>query len=99
MQLVETISNDWTMITIDLKKNEIIQPKDLSDIELPLVNPSSGVIVDGRAPTWLHAYLLSQYASARWIAINDPKQEGAVVVRTHSPDHPIGSIQSTVLIA
>ncbi|NER40066.1 MAG: hypothetical protein F6J93_40080 [Oscillatoria sp. SIO1A7] len=53
--------------------------------KLPKPSETVGLILKGRAPTWLYAYLTHKYAHlVAWLAVFDPNQKGAIVVASHS---------------
>lgn len=52
-----------------------------------------GVILSGRGPVWLYAYLTHLLHSFAWLAVHDPRLGGAVVVSRHVPTAPsVGSV-------
>ncbi|WP_072619166.1 CRISPR-associated ring nuclease Crn3/Csx3 [Spirulina major] len=62
----------------------IAEPQDLVGLRLPEgVNWSQGVILNGRAPIWVYAYLVHECHAAAWVACYDPRLGGAVVVESH----------------
>ncbi|MEO0808608.1 MAG: CRISPR-associated ring nuclease Crn3/Csx3, partial [Cyanobacteria bacterium J06643_4] len=61
---------------------------------LPLpagIDPRKGVLISGRAPVWLYAYLVHECHPTLWVACFDPRL-GAVVTSTHSTDVSVGSV-------
>ncbi len=68
-----------------------ISPEVLKEIEAPRVNPRKGVVISGRGPVWLYAYLTHEYHHAKWVATYDPRL-GAVVVQTHDPAVKAGDV-------
>jgi len=70
-----------------------IQPTQLSSITPPqLADPTRGVVLSGRGPIWLYAYLLHYYHPSVFVAVFDPRLAGAVVVASHHPDAKVGGI-------
>lgn len=63
----------------------------IQDCPAPSLNLQLGVILDGKLPYWLFCGLARTYAAAQWIAIHQP-QVGYVVISSHHPDYPIGSV-------
>lgn len=90
---------EWSMVTVMLEQGEALEPSVLENLLIGFdLDLTKGVILDGRAPIWLHAHLIAKWHIASWIAVNDPKLGGAVVVKTHKPGVVVGSIQSTAFI-
>jgi CRISPR-associated protein Csx3 len=85
--------------------NGIIAPADLKNLTLPSdIIWSQGVIIEGKAPTWLYAYLVHACHIAAWVATFDPRlgqnvahAGGGVVVATHSQQVAVGDILSIEL--
>jgi len=70
-----------------------LQPTQLSIISPPqLPDPTKGVVLSGRGPIWLYAYLLHHYHPVPFLAVFDPRLAGAVVVASHHPDAKVGDI-------
>ncbi len=72
----------------------IIAPQELAQaIELaPAVPAGKGVIISGRGPVWLFATLVHHYHIAAFVATYDPRQNGAVVVESHTKSVAVGDI-------
>jgi CRISPR-associated protein Csx3 len=89
------------MLSIELKKDYqilriefegILSPDILKSLQLPSgIDPKMGVIISGRAPIWLYAYLVHELHPTAWVACHDPRL-GAVVVATHSREVQVGQI-------
>lgn len=85
--------------------NGIIAPADLKDVTLPAdIIWSQGVVIEGKAPTWLYAYLVHACHIAAWVATFDPRlgeavahSGGGVVVATHSQQVEVGQVLSIEL--
>jgi len=92
LTLVPTAEN-FQLLDIFIGGNGIADHRDLAQLQLPPgLDWRKGVIINGRAPIWLYAYLVHQCHPAAWLAVVDPRQ-GAVVVEAHHPDAPaVGSI-------
>ena len=80
---------DSTVLCFELEGP--ISPGDLRAIRPPRVDPKKGVILSGRGPIWLYAFLAHHYHPTRWIAIFDPRL-GAVVVESHDPGKRVGDV-------
>lgn len=61
-------------------------------LQLPFgIDTTGGVVISGRAPIWLYAYLTHELHPTAWVACYDPRL-GAVVVATHSLQVCIGQV-------
>ena len=80
---------DSTVVGFEL--DDPISPEDLRAIKPPTVDPKTGVILSGRGPIWLYAFLVHHYHPTKWIAICDPRL-GAVVVQSHDPSKRVGDV-------
>lgn len=89
------ISQHWKyqFLTISLtQRDRQIKPADLRDLELPSgIDTTGGVVISGRAPIWLYAYLTHELHPTAWVACYDPRL-GAVVVATHSNMVHVGDV-------
>jgi CRISPR-associated protein Csx3 len=89
------ISHRWKyqFLIISLtQRDRQIKPKDLIGLELPCgIDTTGGVIISGRGPIWLYAYLVHELHPTAWVACYDPRL-GAVVVATHSDLVRIGDV-------
>lgn len=94
LKIIDT-PNDYQILDIFLSENGIIKPSDLRNLKLPEnVNFEKGVIVNGRGPIWLYAYLIHALHIASFVAIYDPRL-GGIVVQKHKPvDFEVGDIIS-----
>ena len=83
----------YQQITIALvSRDRIITPAELSGLALPVgIDPRKGVLISGRAPVWLYAYLVHECHPTLWVACFDPRL-GAVVTSTHSQQMQVGKI-------
>lgn len=80
--------------------NGVIAPTDLKGLTLPPnIIWSQGVVIEGKAPTWLYAYLVHACHIAAWVATFDPRlgqdvahSGGGVVVATHSQQVEVGQV-------
>ncbi|MDY6782174.1 MAG: CRISPR-associated ring nuclease Crn3/Csx3 [Cyanobacteriota bacterium] len=63
-----------------------ITPADLKGLQLPEgIDYSQGIVIEGKGPIWLYAYLVHECHPAAWVGCYDPRL-GAVVVATHTHD-------------
>ena len=75
-----------------MSRDRIITPAELSGLALPAgIDPRKGVLISGRAPVWLYAYLVHECHPTLWVACFDPRL-GAVVTSTHSRDVQVGQV-------
>jgi len=80
---------NFTLVKFEL--DGPISPEELKKITTPEVNFKKGVVLSGKGPVWLFAYLVHEYHPARWVATYDPRL-GAVVVQTHDPAIQAGDV-------
>ncbi len=76
----------YQLLDLKILDDGLINPQDLNQIVLPeeLIT-NRGVIISGKAPIWLYAYLIHQLHHFAWVATFDPRH-GAIVVQNHIPD-------------
>lgn len=86
LTLVPT-SENFQLLDIFIGGNGIADYRDLAQLQLPELDCTKGVILNGRAPIWLFAYLAHKCHPTAWVAVMDPRQ-GAIVVEAHLPDAP-----------
>jgi len=84
---------NYHLLSIELaSKDRLIAPEDLGNLELPPgIDTRGGVVLSGRAPIWLYAYLVHELHPTAWVACYDPRL-GAVVVATHSRQTHVGQV-------
>ena len=80
-------TKDYTII--EFTTDGPISPREVRDIEPPIVDPKRGVVISGRGPIWFYGYLIHYYHFAKWVATYDPRLGGAVVVMSHDHDRKI----------
>ncbi len=83
----------YQVLRIELTtRDRLISPEDLTSLEWPPgLETRGGVVVSGRAPIWLYAYLVHELHPVAWVACYDPRL-GAVVVATHSRQVQTGQV-------
>lgn len=81
---------DYTIVHFELEGN--ITPSILQEIKPPKVDGAKGVVLSGRGPIWLYCYLVHHYHPTKFIAIFDPRIEGAIIVESHSQDYKVGEV-------
>ncbi|NJL05957.1 MAG: hypothetical protein HC911_13835 [Chloroflexaceae bacterium] len=60
-------------------------------LDVPALPANTGIILDGKLPTWLYAGLVRHYTHAAWLAVVQPKL-GAIVVASQHTDYPLGRV-------
>jgi CRISPR-associated protein Csx3 len=60
---------------------------------IPIVEPGSGVVIDGRLPQWLFAALARAYLACAWVGVYEPRKHGAVIVWSNHTDVAVGSLR------
>jgi CRISPR-associated protein Csx3 len=82
----------------------IIEPSALSELTLPPLVGSQGIVLEGRAPIWLYGCLIHACHASVWVACFDPRlgddhpqSGGAVVVASHSPQVSVGQVLTVYL--
>ncbi|GAC1464553.1 MAG: hypothetical protein NVS2B14_09970 [Chamaesiphon sp.] len=87
----ERLKFQWLFIELT-RSDRLISPEDFVELQLPLgIDTTGGVVISGRAPVWLYAYLVHELHPTSWIACYDPRM-GAVVVAAHSRQVQIGQV-------
>ena len=77
---------------ISFETEGVIAPEDLRDLVPPQIDATKGAVLSGRGPIWLYCFLTHFYHPTKFVATNDPRLGGAVIVETHSTEYAIGSI-------
>lgn len=85
LTLIPTPDN-FQLLDIFIGGNGNAAPQDLAELQLPPIDGRQGVLINGKAPVWLYAYLVHQCHAAMWVATMDPRL-GAVVIETHQAAH------------
>lgn len=82
----------------------IIEPSALTELTLPPLVGSQGVVLEGKAPIWLYGYLVHACHASVWVTCFDPRlgddsprSGGAVVVSSHSPQVRVGQVLTVYL--
>ncbi len=81
--LIEFITN--TLAPAEL---QTISPPDAVKLNFA----HKGIVLSGKGPVWLYGFLVHFYHPAKWIAVFDPRLQGAVVVQSHAPEKNTGDI-------
>ena len=72
---------DMTIVSFDT--SGAVVPEELGQTHPPAVAGTKGVVLSGRGPVWLYAFLTHHYHPTLWVATFDPRLGGAVVVESH----------------
>jgi CRISPR-associated protein Csx3 len=81
-------NDHFQLLEVNLKGNGLIEPSDLKKAKLPKgIDFRKGVVIYGKAPVWLFAFLSHELHIAKWVATFDPRK-GAVVVQSHDSNSP-----------
>ncbi|MEM2570034.1 MAG: CRISPR-associated ring nuclease Crn3/Csx3 [Candidatus Bathyarchaeia archaeon] len=84
-----TERDEYVIIEFELDKP--LTPEELRGIKPPSTPIGKGVVLSGRAPIWLYAYLIHHYHPTTFIAVYDPRI-GAIVTESHTPKYRVGDI-------
>jgi len=88
------VNDEIALVEFELKRD--LTPEDLKNVSPP--DPVKGkfadriVVISGRGPVWLYAYLVHFYHPTKAIATFDPRLDGAVVVASHNPELSVGDV-------
>ena len=82
----------------------IIEPSALTELTLPPLVGSQGIVLEGKAPIWIYSCLVHACHASVWVACFDPRlgdgrprSGGAVVVASHSLQVSVGQILTVYL--
>lgn len=89
--ITATESDTYTLVNIDIEGGTC-EPSDIKTLGIPTVKGSKGVILNGRAPIWVFATLVHHFHATAWVATNDPRQGGAIVVESHKSGVNVGDV-------
>lgn len=87
-------NESYALFEFDLERS--LEPSDLKKIRLP--DPvkegisNKIIILSGRGPIWLYAFMVHHFHPCKAIAIFDPRLDGAVVVESHDKKINIGDL-------
>jgi CRISPR-associated protein Csx3 len=88
-KFISATPNPYTLLEFELE--ESLEPSQLKGIQIPKIDTTKGVVLSGRGPIWLYAYLTHELHATAWVACNDPRL-GAVVIETHTKGVGVGSV-------
>ena len=79
---------------LEIKLERPIEPSELQNIKLPEISGEI-LVITGRSPIWLYCYLVHHYVHLfKVVATYDPKQNGAIIISSHTPKYRVGQILS-----
>ncbi|KUH33938.1 hypothetical protein APY94_04200 [Thermococcus celericrescens] len=81
---------DFTLVHFETDGH--VSPEELKSLKPPTVKGSRGVVLSGRGPIWLYAFLVHWYHPTLWVATYDPRLGGAVVVEVHGGNVKVGDV-------
>jgi CRISPR-associated protein Csx3 len=88
MAIELTVEQRQTIQVLHVSLPDGVEPKELQDVKLPEeLSFSQGVVIDGRAPIWVHSFLAHLCHPAVFVAHNDPRL-GWVVTQNHRKSGP-----------
>lgn len=94
-----TPPQDFQILLIRMTGNGTLDPGELAEVNLPAeVDRQKGLVLYGRAPIWLYAYLSHLGHASRWVAVYDPRCGGIVVQAHHPSAPPVASIRPREVI-
>jgi len=77
-------AEDYQVLTITPSdEGGIFSLEEIKTLPEIKIDPRKWVILDGRAPIWVYARLVHFCHPAIWVAVNSPRDGGAVVVASH----------------
>lgn len=89
-----TKSENMALLEFELIRN--LEPEDLQHLTLP--DPVKDgfanklIVLSGRGPIWLYAFMVHHFHPCKAIAIYDPRLDGAVVTESHSKEFNVGEL-------
>ena len=81
----------YTLVDIAIEGGTC-EPADIKSLVIPTVKGNKGVVLNGRAPIWVFGTLIHHFHATQWVATNDPRQGGAVVVESHKSGVAVGDV-------
>ncbi len=90
------IKQNETMVLFEFNLNKNLEPEDLKSIVLP--DPvkkgfsAKVLILSGRGPVWLYAFLTHYFHPCKAIAVYDPRLDKAIIVESHTSEYNIGDL-------
>lgn len=83
LEIIDTC-DEYQILDVRLTDNGIVEPSNINELKLPdNIDTRKGVIINGKAPVWLYAYLIHECHFFAWVATFDPRI-GGIVVQSHN---------------
>ena len=89
--ITATENATYTLVDIAIESGTC-EPADLKTLAIPTVKGNKGVVLNGRAPIWVFGTLIHHFHATQWVATNDPRQGGAIVVESHKSGVAVGDV-------
>jgi CRISPR-associated protein Csx3 len=89
--ITATETNEYTLVNIEIEGGTC-EPADLKTLVVPTVKGNKGVVLKERAPIWVYGTLIHHFHATQWVATNDPRQGGAIVVESHKSGVAVGDV-------
>ena len=89
--ITATETDIYTLVDIGIEGGTC-EPADLKSFVIPTVKGNKGVVLNGRAPIWVFGTLIHHFHATAWVATNDPRQGGAIVVESHKSGVSVGDV-------
>ena len=91
---MEKVVKNFERVEIPLPADGVFKVENLPKLpdEIPSDVGTKGVVLSGRAPIWVYAFLTHYYHPRPWVATYDPRLGGAVVVVSHTSEVKVGEI-------
>ena len=89
--VITATETTYTLVDINIEGGTC-DPADLKTLSIPTVKGNKGVILNGRAPIWVFGTLIHHFHATAWVATNDPRQGGAIVVESHKSGVAVGDV-------
>jgi CRISPR-associated protein Csx3 len=89
--ITATENDNYTLVNIEIEGGTC-EPADLKTLVVPTVKGNKGVVLNGRAPIWVFGTLIHHFHATQWVATNDPRQGGAIIVESHKSGVAVGDV-------
>lgn len=90
--------NDFQIIDIYMCRGRIL-PRVIRSLRPPTdIDANKGIVINGRAPIWLYAYLAAFYQHAPWVATFSPTDGATIVVSRKDSERQVGDVIPTQVV-
>ena len=79
---------NFTVLEFKIEGDGILDPADLKEIKPPALKMHKGLILSGRGPVWLYAFLTHWAHPFAWVGIYDAHLSKAIVIERHVTNAP-----------